>query len=51
MTIVVSGAMAAGTAMVGAFRRGSALHRKGGYRIELGQPNDFFREEHDGGAG
>jgi HK97 family phage major capsid protein len=42
IAVVVSDAMASGNAIVGSFRRGAALYRRGAIRVELGQPNDYF---------
>jgi hypothetical protein len=42
LPVVVSSAIASGTAIVGAYSAGATLFRKGSVRVDLGQPDDFF---------
>ena len=43
LPLVVSAALAAGTAIVGSFRRGGAIYRKGTYRLDISNSHsDFF---------
>jgi hypothetical protein len=42
LPVVVSSAIASGTAIVGAFGAGATLFRKGSVRVDLGQVNDDF---------
>jgi HK97 family phage major capsid protein len=43
LPLVVSAALAAGTGVVGAFRRGGAIYRKRTYRVDMSNSHsDFF---------